>query len=217
MDPLTNTIFLAIFLLGLLMVIVLAKGGIPGTPRAIVANARPAKWKLHDFINARTNAIAHHKYIFTEQVVTNMTRQYRGRFDHAILRMEEGPVLDAIIEFKFPQNHIPYKVRKEDIFQAGLYALAFRDMGVSTRNTALLVVYCLQDNARRCGKPSVERCISCSKGRTFKSRFREHEVSKILERMEPYWLGKRRPIPSPSRENCRQCPYSKGKCQYSAV
>ncbi len=210
-------IFLLVFLIGILAILILARGGLPGTVRAVIANTYPAKWKLHDFINGRSDARPHRKYIFTEQIVTNMTRKYRGRFDHAILRMEEGPALDAVIEFKFPQQHLPYKVRKEDVFQAGLYALAMRDMGVSTGSTALLVLYCLQSEARRCGKPNIERCFSCSKGKVFRDKFNPQRVIAAVERMDPYWRGERRPVPMPSTENCSRCPYSNGQCQYSVV
>ena len=198
-----------------MLIFLLARGGLPGTLRALVAGTYPVKWKLPDYIHGRTDAVTHRKYIFSEKIVTNMTWRYKGRFDFAILHMEEGPVLDAIIEFKFPQNYLPYKARKEDFFQASLYALAIRDMGASTSSTTLVVTYCLQDNAQRCGKPDVKKCVTCSKGRTFKTKFRPERTVRTLEHMEPYWFKKRRPIATPSKDTCIRCPYSDGKCQYA--
>ena len=65
---------------------------------------------------------------------------YVGRFVGAVLHWEKSPILDIVIEYKFPVKHLPRQTRKEDVFQSGLYALALLDSGLSCSSTRLVTI-----------------------------------------------------------------------------
>ena len=48
-------------------------------------------------------------------------------------------------------------------------------------------------------------------------RFDPKKVIRSLKKMDEVWYNGRKPKPSPEQGKCRACPYSKGKCNYSAV
>jgi hypothetical protein len=183
-------------------------------------NAKSAPWDLHEFLSLNpSNPRRNEFYRFREEPVRSHAHRYVGRFDGAILHWEEVPVLDMIVENKFPVSHLPDKAKREDIFQAGLYALALAESGVSCRDARLTIIYCLQDTAKRClqGNAALE-CYDCGEGKLYSKRFDKREIMKSLSRIDAVWYKKRKPQANPSEENCRPCPYSKhGKCNYSAV
>ena len=148
----------------------------------------------------------------------SLGHRYIGRFDTAILHWEEAPVLDLVIDYKFPVRYLPEKKRSEDIFQAGLYALALYESGVSCSGTRLVNIYCLQDQAKRCMESSsIKECWRCGDSKIHVKRFNPKQVIKALKKMDEVWYDGRRPRPSPEHGKCRACPYSKDKCNYSAV
>jgi CRISPR/Cas system-associated exonuclease Cas4 (RecB family) len=181
--------------------------------------AIPSPWDLSEFLTLRPSRWKIGKYYsFSEETVRSLGHRYVGRFDGAILHWEEAPVLDVVIEYKFPVNHLPEQSRPEDVFQAGLYALALMETGVSCTKTRLVTIYCLQDRAKRCveGKSS-KSCWKCGNSRIHTSRFNPRKVIKTLKRMDEVWYNGRKPKPTPGPLKCRSCPYSRDKCNYSAV
>lgn len=182
--------------------------------------AQKAPWELYEFLNLNPNRARHDEYYrFSEEQVRSHTYRFVGRFDSAILHWEGIPVLDMIIENKFPVNYLPDVVKREDIFQAGLYALALAESGVSCNYTKLVIIYCLQETAKRCMQGnSAMTCWQCSEGKIFTKNYNKQRIVKDLSRINEIWLGKRRPRASPNEENCFPCPFSNnGKCNSSAV
>jgi hypothetical protein len=49
------------------------------------------------------------------------------------------------------------------------------------------------------------------------TKFKPREVEKKLRRLDEVWYGGRKPLPTEEERNCRVCPYSKGRCNYSSV
>lgn len=185
-----------------------------------INRADTSPWTLHEFISLKPSKRASRVYYrFNEENVRSHAHRYLGRFDTAILHWEESPILDYIIERKFPANRLPDSIKEEDMFQAGLYALALAESGVSAREAKLVTIYCLQDEARRClEKNTPGKCWKCSNGRRFVRRYNEREIEKYLKKADEVWYHKRKPKPSPSDKKCRLCPYSRdGSCNYSAV
>jgi hypothetical protein len=176
-------------------------------------------WSLSDFLKLNPSRwkIAEY-YSFSEVTVHSLGHRYVGRFDSAILHWEEVPVLDVIIEYKFPVTHLPEQSRPEDVFQAGLYAFAFMETGVSCSTTRLVTIYCLQDRAKRCvdGK-SNKSCWSCGDGKIYTNRFNPRKVIRTLKRLDEIWYKGRTPKPSPELRKCRSCPFRRDKCNYSAA
>ncbi|MHA1216071.1 MAG: hypothetical protein ACTSPX_01945 [Candidatus Thorarchaeota archaeon] len=217
-DPVANSIVLFAFLAALVILILILQGGVPGSPRALLNNSVAASFPLYRLVNGTAPQLRRgQKYVFSEQTVVSMTWRYRGRLDHAVLHVEKGPVLDAVFEMKFPAEYLPHRVREQDMFQAGLYALAIRDMGASCRDTRLVVCYCSQTWAKRCDKIGLENCVSCRHSVTFTGKFRPQKIERELQRMDGYWRGLRQPIPSPEHDKCRTCPYADKECQYAAT
>ena len=183
-------------------------------------NAKKAPWDLQEFLSLNpSNPKRSEYYSFNEESVRSHAHRYVGRFDGAILHWEEVPVLDMIIENKFPVSFLPEKVKKEDIFQAGLYALALVDTGVSCSDAKLVIIYCLQDAAKRCLQGnSPKKCWDCGEGKIFSKKFDQREIMKDLAKLDAVWYKKRKPRAKPTEDNCRPCPFSKnGKCNYLAI
>ena len=183
-------------------------------------NAMTAPWDLLEFLSLNPNSPKRNElYRFTEEPVRSHAYRYLGRFDGAILHWDEVPILDLIVENKFPVNYLPDRVKREDIFQAGLYALALAETGVSCRDAKLAIIYCLQDTAKKClYEKSQRNCWNCGDGKIFSKKFDQRVVMKDLARINAVWYKKRNPRANPSEENCHPCPYSKnGRCNYSVV
>ena len=182
--------------------------------------AQSAPWDLHEFLNLNPSKPKRNEYYrFNEEPVRSHAHRFVGRFDSAILHWEERPVLDMIIENKFPVNYLPDRAKREDIFQAGLYTLALSESGVSCNSTKLVIIYCLQDTARRCLRGnSAKMCWQCDKGRLFTKDYDQKKIMNRLSMINEVWYGKRKPRANSTDDNCRPCPFSKnGKCNYSAI
>jgi len=220
MDPIVNLI-LFILLVSSILVIGCLQGrfGFLGT-RGKMKRAEKAPWDLYEFLHLEPSKQKVKEYYrFNEESVRSHSHRFVGRFDSAILHWEEVPVLDLIIENKFPVSYLPEKVRKEDIFQAGLYALALEETGVSCRDTRLVTIYCLQDIAKRCLQGNTpKKCWDCGEGKIFSKSFNPQKIRKALKKLDEVWYKKRKPKASPTPSKCRVCPYSKnGKCNHSAA
>ncbi|MFW9794701.1 MAG: hypothetical protein ACFFEE_10390 [Candidatus Thorarchaeota archaeon] len=187
--------------------------------KQMMRKSKQSPWDLSEFLHLMPTRWKRNQYYsFTEESVQSLGYRFVGRFDKAILHWEECPVLDLVIEHKFPVKHLPNQAKSEDIFQAGLYALALMERGVSCSTTRLVNIYCLQDQARRCMEGnSPKQCWKCSDGRVHMSRFNPRSVIKSLRKMDTVWYNGRKPRPSPEERKCRECPYSNGICNYSAV
>ena len=158
-------------------------------------------------------------YLFSEEQVRSFAHRFIGRFDSAVLHWDEAPILDALIEYKFPVNHLPRRMKPEDLFQVGLYSLALAESGVSCRSARLVTVYCLQDTAKQClqDRPGTN-CCTCGEARVFKKGFNPDEIRKHLKRLDEVWYNRRLPRASPAATKCVICPFStSGQCNYSAV
>jgi len=185
-----------------------------------IKRARKAHWSLAEFLALQPSQ--HNRgeyYVFNEEQVRSFAHKFIGRFDSAVLHWEEAPILDALIEHKFPVNHLPSKMKPEDLFQAGLYSLALAESGVSCRSARLVIVYCLQDTAKQCLQDRLRRsCWNCGDARVFKRKFSPDEIRIRLKRLDEVWYNKRSPRAAPSETNCKACPFStSGECNYSAV
>ena len=214
-------LLLFILLVGIVLVVAIFRAGVRTISiNGKLRNANLAPWDLQEFLSLNPrNPKRKEFYKFSEQSVRSHAHRYVGRFDGAILHWENVPILDMIIENKFPVNYLPEKVKKEDIFQAGLYALALADTGISCRDTRLVIIYCLQDSAKRClHRNSQRNCWDCREAKIFSQKFNQHEIMKHLVIIDAVWYKKRKPRARPSEENCRSCPFSiNGRCNYSAV
>lgn len=178
-----------------------------------------SQWSLYEFLQLKPSRWKFNQYYsFSEETVRSLGHRFIGRFDNAIFHWEDSPVLDLIIEHKFPVRHLPKKSRPEDIFQAGLYALALYESGVSCSTTRLVNIYCLQDRAKKCleGSTAIE-CWLCSDNKIHVKRFNPNKMIKALKKMDEVWFDNQKPRPSPEQGKCRSCPYSREKCNYSVV
>ncbi|TXT55177.1 MAG: hypothetical protein BAJATHORv1_40086 [Candidatus Thorarchaeota archaeon] len=212
-----SALFLAIFIIGTILFIFLMSGGVPGSLQSILYRSIPASMNLRSFLKTESKSRKRQSlYLFSEEPVISMGHKFKGRFDQAVFRSGKVPRLELIIERKFPTKYLPSKIREEDMFQAGLYALAIQESGVSCSNTRLVTVYCLQDNAMTCAKKrNTTDCVKCNLGKVFTRKYKQKSVLKDLEILDEIWFHSRKPIANPD-EKCRACPYSKnGKCQYS--
>ncbi|MFW9960849.1 MAG: hypothetical protein ACFFDV_07520 [Candidatus Thorarchaeota archaeon] len=186
----------------------------------IMGKAQNSPWSLLDFMQLKPSRWKRYEYYrFVEEPVRSFAHRYNGRIDTAILHWEKVPILDFLIEYKFPINHIPTKMKDEDYFQLGLYSLALAESGVSCSTAKLSTVYCLQDVAKRCTQDKSKRmCWSCGEGRIFEKRFNPDNIEKHLKRLDEVWYQKRLPKAAPSVARCRPCPFSKsGNCNFSTV
>jgi hypothetical protein len=220
MDQLQNIIAF-ILLIGIIAFIAITKfsHNFEGTSR-IIRRTIDAPWSLIEFTQLRPGKWKKgENYRFSEETVRSFAHRYNGRFDAAILHWEEAPILDVLIEYKFPVNHLPTKMKEEDYFQAGLYSLAMAESGISCSSTKLVIVYCLQDNAKRCILDKSKRnCWNCGEGKIFEKRFKPDYVRKQLKKLDEVWYKKRCPRATPTEMKCRLCPFSKrGVCNYSAI
>ncbi|MFW9808627.1 MAG: hypothetical protein ACFFE6_04510 [Candidatus Thorarchaeota archaeon] len=188
------------------------------TVKMKIRRALPAPWTLYEFLHLKPSRWGLGQYYsFSEETVRSLGYRFIGRFDRAIFHWEDTPVLDLIIEHKFPTKYLPENKRPEDMFQTGLYALALYESGVSCSTTLLINVYCLQDQAIRCMEGnSMKDCWSCGGGKIHISQFDPNKVIKSLEKIDEIWYRGRKPKPSPEKEKCRACPYSRDRCNYSA-
>jgi hypothetical protein len=219
MEGILSLIFLATFLVGVL-VMATWKGVITFTPTArLLRQADQSDWTLKQFLNLNlSRPKAKEKFFFSEESVVSVGHRYNGRFDGAILHWENVPVLDAIIERKFPVRYLPDKPRPEDVFQAGLYALALMEKGVSCSSTKLAIVYCLQNDARKCLDRNENKCFTCSNSKVFERRFKSRSIVKHLKKFDDFWYRDAKAKPSPELGKCRACPNGKnGTCNYSAA
>ena len=216
MDSVLNLFLLFILIISVLVIALINSAFVGLSVRAM--NASSAPWNLYEFLLFNPSKRRHNEYYrFNEESVRSHAYRFLGRFDTAILHWKESPILDIMIERKFPENTLPDRVKEEDVFQAGLYTLALSESGVSCNETQLVIIYCLQDNAKRCveGNSSLD-CWRCSNCRKFLRRFNERDVRKHLKRLDEVWYNKRNPKPSPSQLKCKSCPYGKnGKCNYA--
>jgi hypothetical protein len=181
-------------------------------------NSIPAPWTLNHFLKSqnRQNIDSDNLYLFSEQLVRSYRFKITGRFDQAILHTDDRPVLDAIIEKKFPVHILPRVVHKEDMFQAGLYALAIMDQEVSIDSAKLVVIYCIQEKALKCvQKTKAIACLECKYSRVFVKRFAPSKIIKQLKKLDEIWYGQRKPKASPSIKKCRICPYGESICKHS--
>jgi CRISPR/Cas system-associated exonuclease Cas4 (RecB family) len=210
---------MAIFIIGVL--ILLARYPRTGfaTTGMKMKRAIPAKWSLAEFFKLKpTRFKLNQYYSFSEENVRSLGHRYVGRLDRAVLHWENAPILDLVVEYKFPVKHLPKQARKEDVFQSGLYALAFLESGVSCASTKLVTIYCLQDHAKKClERRSTRECWRCREGKTYVTRFRPKSVEKKLKRLDEVWYNGRKPRPAREQSSCRVCPYSKDKCNYSLI
>jgi hypothetical protein len=186
----------------------------------IMRRSQIAPWSLIEFIKLHPSPRKKLEYYrFREEIVRSFAYRYIGRFDTAILHWKNVPILDVLIEYKFPVSQLPAKMKEEDQFQAGLYSLALAENGVSCSSTKLITIYCLQDNAKICSKRnSKSNCWSCGDGKIFEIRFNAETVQKQLKKLDEVWYKKRQPKATPSETKCRLCPFSKKRvCNYSST
>ena len=220
MDRLLNILAFAL-LIGIVAFIGLTKSNRNhwGTS-SIIRKSQKSPWNLVEFTQLHPSHWKRREYYrFTEELVRSLAHRYFGRFDTAILHWEDAAILDVLIEYKFPVNYLPTKMKEEDHFQAGLYSLALAESGISCSSTRLVTVYCLQDDAKRCVQDKLKRnCWSCGDGRIFEKKFNPDKIHKHLKRLDEVWYKKRKPIATPSKTKCRPCPFSqRGDCNFTAI
>ncbi len=219
-DPVQSILLLAVFLAGALVLLHDIGKGIINPVFSIINRAIDSPWDLNAFLHLESDQLESNQYFsFAEEAVVSMGHRYSGRFDQAVLGFDGVPILKAIIERKFPSRNMPKIVRTEDMFQAGLYALALMERGVSCSSTRLVVIYCTQRAASNCvheGKGV--NCFECKKGRVFQEEFSPKKVLKTLKRLDEVWYERRKPRPSPEVGKCKACPFgTDGVCNHSAA
>ena len=219
MSVLVSLFMMIAFIVGIVVLLVLHPRTGFATTGMKMKRAISAPWSLAEFLNLESKRWKLNQYYsFSEENVRSLGHRFVGRFDGAILHWEKSPILDLVIEYKFPVKHLPRQARKEDVFQSGLYALALLDSGISCSSTRLVTIYCLQDKAKRClAKKSTKECWQCKDGRTFVTRFKPNNVLKKLGKLDEVWYNERKPRPVQDPSRCRVCPYSNGRCNYSTV
>ena len=218
MNPFASIILLAVFIGGVFTILHMNSGGAFNTTGRRIRKAQSSEWTLVEFLSLKNRPNSNRSFLFNEQPIFSLGHRFNGRFDNAVLHWEEAPILDAIIERKFPTRHLPEKPRNEDIFQAGLYALALFESGVSCASTRLVLVYCLQKNAKQCIGRNHNDCVACSNGLVFSRRFNQKRVLRALEKLDEVWYHGRKPKASPNEWKCRGCPYGRnGTCNHSAA
>ena len=185
-DPAQSSLLLAVFLVGTLALLCDVRGRTINTVSRIINRSIVAPWDLNTFLHLESESPEPNQYYsFAEEAVVSMGHRYNGRFDQAILRFEGVPILEIVIERKFPSRNTPEIVRTEDIFQAGLYALALMERGVSCRSTRLVVIYCTQKAASNCAIAGKSvNCFECGKGSIFQQKFNLKRVLKTLKKLD---------------------------------
>jgi hypothetical protein len=211
-------VFLAIFVSGSIVLLLKRPVVIGGRSYSIVLASPVSPWNLREFLkHTRKQRKVGKSYLFSEQTVFSMGHRFVGRFDQAILHWDESPILDAMIERKFPVSYLPKRGRDEDFFQAGLYSLALTESGVSCSSTRLVAIYCLQDNAFTCSTKNHRLdCFRCRNGRVFERPFSQKKVLRALWKLDEVWSYVRRPRPKPESLRCLKCEFGRNRyCQYS--
>ncbi len=219
-EPFSSLLYLTFFIVGLLLLFLKEMGIVHLSRLRWLKSAQIAEWDLSSFMKLVRNRPKSSKaFLFTEESIHSMAYRFLGRFDAAVLRWDESPILEVMIERKFPAKYLPNKAREEDVFQASLYALALRECGMSCSSTKIVTIYCLQHEAKRCIQSNdAKSCINCDRGRVYVNKFNTRETTKAIERLDQIWFRDRKPIASPEKEKCIRCPYSKnGQCNYSAI
>jgi len=214
-----SLIMMIVFFIGVLLLLSLQPKTTMMTLGMKMRRAKSAQESLAEFIKTKKNRWGIKQYyIFSEENVRSLGHRFVGRFDSAILHWEDSPVLDAIIEYKFPVKHIPKIARPEDVFQSGLYALALLESGVSCSSAKLVTIYCPQEIAMSClDRKSTRDCWRCGSASVKVTRFKPKSVLKKLQRLDEVWYNGRVPNPTQEPHNCRVCPYSNGRCNYSLI
>lgn len=216
MDPIASFLLLFIFLAGLMGLLFTSKRS---SWNGTLSNVQIPDVDLNTFARKGPSDKSNRRgYIFSEEHIVSMTHRYNGRIDSAILRWNTGPILDRLIERKFPRKYLPDNAKQEDMFQSSLYSMALKEKGISTSTAKLVIIYCLQDIAIAClTRESSLNCIYCRKGKVFTTRLNEKKTLKTLARLDEVWYAGRKPKPFPSNLNCRSCPFSKNqKCDFRA-
>ncbi|MHA2378455.1 MAG: hypothetical protein ACXADS_04200 [Candidatus Thorarchaeota archaeon] len=194
-------------------------GGLLSSSVRIIRRAEPASCSLRDFLRLQSSRPnPGRSFIFQEEPIRSLGHRYAGRFDFAILHWEEVPVLDAIVERKFLRKYLPSEPRPQDVFQAGLYALALMESGVSCSSTRLILVYCQQESASRCvGRNGVD-CLACGEKVMYARGFRPERVLKGLRKLDEVWYRGRTPRATPSVSKCKACPFGRNQsCIHSPL
>ncbi|MFX1578588.1 MAG: hypothetical protein ACFFBJ_03005 [Promethearchaeota archaeon] len=219
MYNLLGVLLVVVFIGGILLILILdPRTGFVATSMKM-RRAISSPWSLAEFIRLESSKRKNYQYYsFSEENVRSLGHRYVGRLDAAILHWEQTPILDLVIEYKFPVNHLPNKAREEDVFQSGLYALALQESGVSCSSARIVTIYCFQDKAKECvSQKTARQCWRCNDGKTFTTRFRPGRVQKDLSKLDEVWYKGRRARPVQKPSICRACPYSKNRCNYSAI
>jgi hypothetical protein len=220
MDNSLNTIAFIILVGGVLaFAFYRSQSGLLTTRRKIRSSCL-APWSLLEFLQLHPSRWRIGEYYrFSEELVRSSAHRFIGRFDVAVLHWEEAPILDVVIEYKFPVNMLPSRMREEDQFQTGLYALAFEEYGVSCGSARIVTVYCIQDVAQQCLQSQENRnCWSCGEGKIFEKRFNAKKTKKQLKKLDEVWYGRRPAQATPSQSKCRACPFSKMRdCNYAEI
>jgi hypothetical protein len=208
-----------VFIAGVLLLLALQPRTNLATTGMKMRRAIRAPWDLSEFLKMKPNRWkVNQYYFFSEENVRSLGHRFVGKLDGAVLHCENTPILDLVIEYKFPLKHLPKQAKPEDVFQSGLYALALLESGISCSSTRLVTVYCLQDKAKKClDRKSTRDCWRCSDGKTYVTRFKPKNVLRKLGRLDEVWYRGRRPRPTQEQSNCRVCPYSKNRCNYSLI
>ena len=220
MDVTPNTLMLLIFITAVLAFVYLSGGKLRLGGIHSVLNAKKASGNLTSFLEpGGKDGHRIGNQLYTEENVVSMTYRFSGRLDAAIVAWNTGPILEAIVERKFPSKHLPMKAYPEDVFQGSLYALALKEKGFSVSSTRIITVYCIQDEAENCmEKRAGLYCLTCGKGRLFVSKLRERTVIKTIGKLDEIWYRGRNPEPRPSVSSCRRCPFSTdGSCNFTAI
>jgi CRISPR/Cas system-associated exonuclease Cas4 (RecB family) len=219
MNDLVNLLMMIVFLAGVFLFLALQPRTGLVTTGMKMRRAIPAPWSLAEFLKMKPSQWKlNHYYSFFEECVISLGHRYVGRIDAAVLHWEEVPILDIVIEYKFPMNYLPKEARPEDVFQLGLYALALLESGVSCSSTNLVTIYCLQDKAKRCLEMKSRRdCWQCRDGKRYTIRFKPQIVLKDLKRLDEVWYKGRQPRPARKPSSCRACPFSDRECNYSVM
>jgi hypothetical protein len=210
---------MVVFITGILLLLALQPSTGFTTTGMKLRRAIPAKLSLSEFLKMKPHRWELDQYyFFSEENVRSLGHRFVGRLDGAVLHHEETPILDLVIEYKFPLTYLPKQARPEDVFQSGLYALALLESGVSCSSTRLVTIYCLQERAKRClDRKSKRECWRCSDSKTFVTRFKPKNVLRKLKRLDEVWYKGRKPRPAQEQSTCRVCPYRKDRCNYSLV
>lgn len=219
MSNLTSLFMMIVCISGIVLLLALQPRTGIATTGMKMRRAISAPWSLAEFLKIKPNrGKINQYYFFSEENVRSLGHRFVGRLDGAVLHWGKAPILDLIIECKFPVKHLPKQARKEDVFQSGLYGLALLDSGVSCSSARLVTFYCLQEKAKRClDRKTTRECWQCSDGKTFVTHFKPKSVLRKLRRLDEVWYDGRKPRPAQEPSRCRVCPYSNGRCNYSIV